>query len=318
MHQIKFSIIVPVYKTEQYLSQCINSIINQTYCEFELILVDDGSPDSCPVICNQYAARDSRIRVIHKKNQGLSSARNAGLDVATGEYILFIDSDDYLLDENSLLIVAEKLKVKNADVLIIGLCKYYQKSGSFVDVLNPTLISKCQDMEALMKNNIFVASACDKVIRRSLIEKNSLRFVEGQLSEDIEWCTMLLRDNLIIDCVQKSQYVYRQQNANSISSNISRKNLEDILDVLVRYSQDDDNPYVKHFMANQLVLWLTNSFYIKKSRIKDLLLTAQKLNFLLEYDWYPYTRMVKKIKIKNVMILRGILGCYRTIKQKYR
>ena len=92
--QPEISIIVPVYKTERFLSACISSILAQTFTDFELILVDDGSPDSCPALCDAAAAKDSRIRVIHQKNRGLSGARNAGLDAAEGEWIAFVDSDD--------------------------------------------------------------------------------------------------------------------------------------------------------------------------------------------------------------------------------
>lgn len=92
----KISVIVPIYKAEKFIERCVNSILNQTYRNIELILVDDGSPDLCPRICDQYAANDSRVRVLHKENGGVSSARNAGLDIARGEYIAFVDSDDYL------------------------------------------------------------------------------------------------------------------------------------------------------------------------------------------------------------------------------
>lgn len=90
------SVIVPVYKVEKYLHRCIDSIINQTYKNLEIILVDDGSPDNCGKICDEYAEKDNRIKVIHKSNGGLSSARNAGLDVANGDYVYFVDSDDYI------------------------------------------------------------------------------------------------------------------------------------------------------------------------------------------------------------------------------
>ena len=103
-----FSIIVPVYKVEDYIEKCIDSILLQSYTDFELILIDDGSPDKCPLICDQYKERDSRVKVIHKQNGGLSSARNAGLKVAKGEYILFLDSDDFFISGN----VLEKKHVK--------------------------------------------------------------------------------------------------------------------------------------------------------------------------------------------------------------
>ena len=92
----KISIIVPVYKVEKYIHKCIDSILNQTFKDFELILVDDGSPDNCGKICDEYAKKDSRVIVIHKENGGLSSARNSGLDIARGDYIGFVDSDDYI------------------------------------------------------------------------------------------------------------------------------------------------------------------------------------------------------------------------------
>ena len=92
----KISIIVPVYNVEQYINRCIDSLLGQTLKDIEIILVDDGSPDQCPQICDEYARKDSRIKVIHKKNNGLGYARNSGLELATGEYIAFVDSDDYV------------------------------------------------------------------------------------------------------------------------------------------------------------------------------------------------------------------------------
>ena len=103
------SVIVPIYKVEQYLSECVDSILQQSYENLEVILVDDGSPDSCPEICDRYAVTDNRIKVIHKPNGGLSDARNTGLKAATGEYILFIDSDDYWIDKNAIKKLIEKL-----------------------------------------------------------------------------------------------------------------------------------------------------------------------------------------------------------------
>lgn len=112
---MRFSIIVPIYKVELYLRQCINSVLNQSYKDFELILVDDGSPDNCPIICDEYASRDIRVKVIHKSNGGLSDARNVGLDVAQGEYVLFLDSDDWWDDVLALEKINLKIKDTDAD-----------------------------------------------------------------------------------------------------------------------------------------------------------------------------------------------------------
>lgn len=113
----KISIIVPVYKVEKYLDRCVESIVNQTYKDLEIILVDDGSPDDCPKMCDEWAEKDERIKVVHKVNGGLTSARNAGLDVATGEYIQFVDSDDYLEKKASEILITN-LQKNNADLSV--------------------------------------------------------------------------------------------------------------------------------------------------------------------------------------------------------
>ena len=120
---MKFSIVVPIYKVEKYLSQCIESILSQTYENFELILVDDGSPDSCPNICDEYAKKDDRVRVIHKKNGGLVSARKAGLEIARGDYVCFVDGDDFVSFD--MLESYEKELARNrVDVICTGYSEY--------------------------------------------------------------------------------------------------------------------------------------------------------------------------------------------------
>lgn len=124
------SIIVPVYKVEPYIRRCVNSLLAQTYKDLEIILVDDGSPDNCPVICDEYAQKDHRIKVLHKENGGLSSARNSGMDICKGEYIGFIDSDDYVepkMYENLMRVI----EVQNADIAMCG-CKIVSESGEII------------------------------------------------------------------------------------------------------------------------------------------------------------------------------------------
>ena len=122
------SVIVPVYKVEQYLDKCISSIVNQTYDNLEIILVDDGSPDNCPKICDNWAEKDQRIKVVHKQNGGLSSARNEGIVVATGKYISFIDSDDYI-DSQTYEKMIFSITSTEADMCICGM-KWVNEDGS--------------------------------------------------------------------------------------------------------------------------------------------------------------------------------------------
>lgn len=175
------SVIVPVYNVENYLKKCINSIINQTFKNLEIILVDDGSSDRSGDICDEYCKLDKRIKVIHKKNGGLSSARNIGIDNATGTYISFIDSDDWIeenLYEHCISLFREKV-----DIINFGIQRNYS-DGSFSDKKSDEY-KLLNNKEAVISLNTFRnvdVSSCNKIYRRSLF--NKIRFPEGKLCED--------------------------------------------------------------------------------------------------------------------------------------
>lgn len=183
MQNSLISIIVPVYKVEDYLEKCIDSIINQTYKDLEIILVDDGSPDICPQICDDYAARDDRIRVIHKENGGLSDARNAGLDLATGDYIGFVDSDDYIAPDMYELML-ESIQKNNADICICGY-KQVKPNGDVICIKSESerLLSREEAFQMVLEENVFYAIMCNKLFARSIFS-NNLRFSVGKIYED--------------------------------------------------------------------------------------------------------------------------------------
>ena len=171
----RFSIIVPVYGTEEYLQECIDSVLRQTYELFELILVDDGSPDQCPKICDEYARADPRVHVIHKENGGVSSARNAGLEIAKGEYVWFVDSDDYV-DEDSLLGLNNQL-TENQAVLFA-----FQTDGMEGPFYG--------DLEDYLRNVYFPYkvnfTTWNKIYRLSFLKEHQIRFDEGEvIGEDL-------------------------------------------------------------------------------------------------------------------------------------
>ena len=181
--QKMLSVIIPVYKVEAYLEKCVNSVRNQTYKNIEIILVDDGSPDNCPEICDRFAKEDDRITVIHKQNGGQGSARNMGLDIAKGSYIAFIDSDDYV-DENMYEIMIEALERTNSDM---SFCGFYSHSG--LRIAESTKIkhehiweNAEQLLEALFKGEA-VGSPCNKVCKSEIF--SDIRFPEGVAREDI-------------------------------------------------------------------------------------------------------------------------------------
>lgn len=177
----EFSIIVPIYKVEKYLEICIDSIIGQSFCNFELILVDDGSPDTCGEICDRYSSSDTRVKVVHKENGGLSSARNAGLDIATGKYVIFIDSDDFWDDASALEHIHINLTETDADVLVFTAKRYYESEDKYTyiitsDVDRTKIIDK--DVNAsiryMIENNIYRAAAWNKVVKKSIIDSYSI------------------------------------------------------------------------------------------------------------------------------------------------
>lgn len=184
---MKLSIIVPVYKVEQYLPRCIESILAQTFTDFELILVDDGSPDKCPEICDSYARQDSRVRVLHKKNGGLSDARNAGLEIAQGEYLGFVDSDDSITPDMYRHLM-ELVQTHDADIAACGIL-YVNLEGEPISQAPSVPVKTIYQREDFIHQ--FYPKVCwdiltmvfNKVYRRQIFE--NLRFPVGRCYEDI-------------------------------------------------------------------------------------------------------------------------------------
>lgn len=215
MKKALVSIIIPIYKVEPYLRRCLDSVLNQTYSNLEIILVDDGSPDKCPQLCDEYAAKDNRIIVIHKKNGGLSDARNAGLDKSNGEYISFVDSDDWIDEKyvDKLLNIALK---ENADISIGENIKIH---GNFHITPSETTIKSYSSKEALIHlfthNHIAFNISCGKLYKKHLF--SSLRFPVGKFHED-EFTTYLLFYNAKKISYTSAILYYYYQRTDSIVS----------------------------------------------------------------------------------------------------
>lgn len=179
---MKLSIIVPVYKVEKYLDRCVQSILGQTFEDFELILVDDGSPDSCGKMCEDWAGKDSRIKVIHKKNGGLSDARNAGLDIAQGKYIGFVDSDDYIKPDMYEILVAN-LEDYHADISICGYVDVYADGTKNESLCQDRFVwSKEEVIENVLKGKLLSVHAYTKLYKKELFQ--TVRYTVGKISED--------------------------------------------------------------------------------------------------------------------------------------
>lgn len=247
-----FSVIVPVYKVEKYLYDCIESVLNQTFSDFELILVDDGSPDRCPEICDSYKEKDDRIKVVHKTNGGLASARRAGIRVAEGDYVFNLDSDDLI--ENDTLECAYKI-IKDTDCEIVSFSYRWVKNGQTVSITNDGLdegfydeknIEKYIYPRLLMDNNMNHISyyLSGKAVKRELLTPHQLGVSEKiSLGEDLCCVIPCYLHAKSVYISKKTAYLYTVRE-DSISKEFNTKQVCLIEDVINEISKNDINKVV--------------------------------------------------------------------------
>ncbi|MFI3302431.1 MAG: glycosyltransferase [Rikenellaceae bacterium] len=239
--QILISVIIPIYKVERFLCECLDSVLGSSYRNLELILVDDGSPDGSPRICDEYAARDGRVRVIHKSNGGAGEARNCGVRAATGEYVVFVDGDDYWGDSGALEAAVEELeRRKDIDLLCFD-CATLSDSGALsvrapYDVERVNGRSKAEVLEYFVGENRLMVTPWSKIVRRGLLLDNNIDFRCGIRSEDYDWTLQILLHSRVICAFERNFYVYRVWSG-SVTSNISRSHVFDILSIVEQWSE---------------------------------------------------------------------------------
>lgn len=221
----KISVIVPVYKVEPYITRCLDSITNQTYRNLEIILVDDGSPDRCGEICDEYASQDSRIRVIHKSNGGLSDARNYGIDVATGDYLAFVDSDDYIATDMYEKMLG-RLQQDDSDMVI---CNYYRfNEGSapehgYINLPDRVLL-KDEAFDFYLQIGGDYVSAWNKLYKRGIFA--DLRYPIGKIYEDTFVICEVLNRCARISHMNDPFYYYVMRSGSILHATFSVKNLD--------------------------------------------------------------------------------------------
>ena len=320
------SIIVPIYKVEKYLDRCINSILNQTFKDFELILVDDGSPDRCGDICEEYAKKDKRIKVIHKENGGLSDARNAGLDIATGKFIGFIDSDDFIHKDMYMILYDAIIKSKSD----ISQCKF--KYFSKEDELNKNIINDGKyeiynNIDAIgevIDNKNLNANVWNKLYKRELF--NDIRFPKGKIHEDEFVTYKVFYRAKTVSYVNKELYYYFS-NDTGIMKNLNINSKFDWIEAIeernefllsikekslfnksnshlffnlikIRYnikkSEELKNKSQMYNLVNEKIKYSLNAISDKSSysKLNKIVVSLMKLNFnfVVFYDFYNYKR----------------------------
>lgn len=306
-----FSIIIPVYNVENYIRECLNSVLKQTYPSWELILVDDGSTDASSAICDEYLKIDERIRVIHKSNNGSSSARNIGIIQSKGDYIIFLDSDDFWNKNCALSEIAKKLK-DNYELICFGYKKYddvrgYTGKGIDFGSFHCTSKDKNILLKEMMINGIYVSSAWCKVVKRNVIIENNLFFKLGVTSEDIDWSARLLKCVTSIGVYPESFYTYRQRTS-SIAHCIKYENLEMLCNNIIECIHMGDELAYGDFRCLFLnyVAYQYITFFVISLRCENSDRKTKLIKKMHKYDWLLKYNLNKKVKM--VYLANKIFG----------
>lgn len=266
INNMLISVVVPVYNSEKYLSECVDSILSQSYVDFELILVNDGSTDDSPAICDQYAGNDSRVIVIHKENGGSSDARNAGILAANGEYIMFVDSDDYIAKDSFNKIV-KKITTSRCDIIFlkaVGVLKDGSYTNFGYDYDKKMIKGKSRDevLQYFTDISEYPVSPVVKLIKRRLIVDNNLFFKKGITCEDLDHMIPTLFNASTFDCCDTPHYYYRCFVNESISNSRYDRlflGLRTIFKKWYKYIEQDD--FIKKLLAFEYspLLWYYHS-----------------------------------------------------------
>ena len=327
MNQVLFSIIVPVYKVEKYLDKCISSIANQEYKNYEIILVDDGSPDKCPEICDDWAKKGEHIKVIHKKNGGSSSARNAGVRHARGKYIIFVDSDDYWNNTSALSMIAGTLeRIKEVDVIVFNNIDYSCLSQESI-ICNREYNTEFMEnadkndvLKYLFNNNLFPGAVWVTVTRREFLIKNNIEFIEGIKAEDIDWLLNVYLHANRFSALNQAFYVYLKYRNDSITGTADAKSIDDILytlDIWIERLKDKQYEEIRGAVYGYLSI-----HYMCAVLIYDNLNKANKnvcKNKLKRYKKickYSRSSGIKLVRLLPLFFISKLLGVYRK-KRKY-
>ena len=278
------SLIIPVYKVEKYLEKFIQSVINQTYENLQIILVDDGSPDNCGKICDEYAKKDHRIEVIHKSNGGLSDARNKGLEIAKGEYIGFVDSDDYI-EADMYEVLYNLLKQYNADVSI---CNFYTVSQGKISIKNAdngiNEYNRIEILKEILLDKNIQSYAWNKLYKKELFDE--IKYPIGKKYEDIGTTFYLLEKCNKVVVTGKSEYYYINRQ-DSIVNNVTESTITDYIELIIqRYDYIEEN--IKELSS------------YNKDYLKRILKTAEKdiksLNEVGDYTKKKYEELYNKVQ----------------------
>ena len=316
-----FSAILPVYNVEKYLEECVESILRQPFSDFEVILVDDGSKDSSPAICDEYAKNDSRVKVIHKENGGQSTARNVGLEKAEGQYIVYLDSDDFITSDTFFEDIYNKIQETDSDIVLYKYSKFFDDTKTldkctFSLDFAENITNSDEMLETLVRKDAYYGMAWVKAFRRTMAIEKGVIFDTNLICEDMDWYFNLVMCAARISAIDKSYIAYRQREG-SVTSSLKLKNLTDYIFTMEKWSgkieSSDISDRKKKALWGALAKYYSNMFitYIrvndpeKKRHIKRI----KDLSYILDYSMSN-----RPHKIKQVYKLVGFTGVTTMLK----
>lgn len=296
-----FSVIVPVYNVEKYINECVDSILSQTFTDFELILVNDGSTDNSPTICDEYAKKDSRVKVIHKENGGQSTARNIGITAASGKYAIFLDSDDFIAS-NTFFEEIKNTSTDKTDIILFRYCKYYnedKKDECGISLANLETKNKSILLKELVKRDAFFCSCWSKCTRIAILKENNIEFDANLSCEDMDWYYNVVSKAESFEVVDKPFICYRQRE-NSVTSSFKKKSITDYIYTIKKWSSvfnDIEDTTEKEVMLSSLAKLYCNLLIAYSRHIKDLKDCKKDIysfKWLLSYNLNPRTKIISK------------------------
>lgn len=308
------SVVVPVYNVEKYLNKCIDSLVSQTYENLEIILIDDGSKDKSAKICDKWKDNDSRIKVIHKENGGLSEARNVGIDYAQGEYIAFIDSDDWV-DKNFIKYLHEKLEKYNADIAASTIIKTYKDYNEIQPINREKIRFTSEEaLDTLLSGRDFCAVAWNKLYKKNVI--GNIRFPIGKIHEDEFFSYKVIANANTLVLVPEAIYYYRQR-----SGSIMQKWSTAHLDALEAFKERMDfmcKYYPKLYLKSKYSFLISIFFNVKELLDYDGALSIEDIDRVIDAKENLKFKKneLTQLGIKNIVLMLRVSLLIRNLKKQ--
>lgn len=320
----KFSIIVPVYNVEKYIDECVQSVIGQTFTDWELILIDDGSTDNSYEICRSYAENDIRIQAIHQDNVGASGARNKGMANAAGEYILFLDSDDFYNKDICLETISNKLDKTKSDILIFGCTDFNMLTGKSIvsrTGYNLELIDKNNyrdTMHYLLSSKMIPGGPTIFAFRRDIALRKDICFMQGIQDEDYDFVLSVLLNSNSITAIDDHFYSYRHGRAESVTGTgniLMIKGIDYTLNKWLPICSRMEDEILRKDYFNYIAFIYTTGFVVtgrmKGDTKKESLKLMKKHTDVLRYGYWRKTRITKfAVKLLGMNLFSTLAAIY--------